>query len=187
MTGLVFVPGLGFHTKPYRSATTTALGPDGLFSVLLATGGIDERATFIAVLVVPVSATVACYLGEPGIPAALEQLAVAQVLVSRPNPNQREVQFAGETWVVQSSPVPVGPGSNYFSDSGENVWIENPGRVYGGQPPPTDSERLNFRFNFWLINGYPQSDGKEAEIVVSGFSFVPVTRVGVFSPVSSGG
>lgn len=130
VTALVFISGLGFYTKPFCSATTTPLAADGSFNVLLTTGGIDQYATRIAILVMPASATVPCYLAEPGVPAALEQQAVAETLISRPNPNQREIQFSGETWVVKSSPAPVGPGPNYFSDSPENVWVDNLGRLH---------------------------------------------------------
>ena len=311
VTALVFISGLGFYTKPYCDATTTPLASDGSFNVLLTTGGIDEYATLIAILVVPVSSSVPCYAAEPGVPAALEQQAVAETLVSRPNPNQREIQFAGETWVVKSVPAPVFPGPNYFSDSQENVWVDNLGRLhlritsrggqwycaeivskrvigygrytveidtppqfdknvvfgafswadaerisrevdmlelgrfgnandpnnaqnvvqpsttlgnqmrfslplitptvhtmtwlpgtlnfqssdqfggllhqwaYGGQPPTTDSDRLNFRLNMWLVA--PPSDGNEAEIVISNFSFVPAPQAISTNPAGGSG
>ena len=130
VAALVFLSGLGFYTKPYCDATTTALGSDGSFSVLLTTGGIDQYATLIALLVVPASASVPCYSSEPGVPLALEQQAVAEVLVPRPNPAQRQIEFSGERWLVKSSPAPVGPGPNYFSDSSENVWVDGSGRLH---------------------------------------------------------
>ena len=130
VAALIFISGLGFYSKPYCAPTTTSLAPDGSFTVLLTTGGIDQYATLFAILVVPATASVPCYLGEPGIPLALEQQAVALKLVPRPNPAQREIQFAGETWIAKSSPAPVGPGPNYFSDSTENVWVDASGRLH---------------------------------------------------------
>jgi hypothetical protein len=130
VTALIFISGLGFYTKPFCNATTTPIAADGTFSVLLTTSVNDRYATLIALLVVPASATVPCYLGEPGVPVALEQQSVAETLVPRPNPNQREIQFSGETWVVKSIPAPVGPGPNFFSDSQENVWVDNLGRLH---------------------------------------------------------
>src|SRR4051794_2564865 len=52
IAALVFVPGLGFYSKPFCSPTTTPLAADGTFNVLLTTGGIDPYATMIALLVV---------------------------------------------------------------------------------------------------------------------------------------
>lgn len=130
VAALVFVSGLGFFSKPYCDATTTALGPDGSFSVLLTTGGIDRLATLIGLLVVPSSASVPCYSAEPGIPLALEQQAVAEALIPRPNPAQRTIEFSGERWLVKSSPQPVGPGPNFFSESPDNVWVDNIGRLH---------------------------------------------------------
>lgn len=130
VTALVFVSGLGFHTKPYCSDTTVAVAADGSFSVLLTSGGIDEYASLFAILVVPAAAQVPCYAAEPGVPPALEEQAVAKLIVARPNPNERQIQFAGETWRVKASPAPVGPGPNYFSDSAENAWVDNLGRLH---------------------------------------------------------
>lgn len=43
----------------------------------------------------------------------------------------RLISFAGYNWVVEDSgETPVGPGPNYFSDSGENVWVDNEGRLH---------------------------------------------------------
>lgn len=50
--------------------------------------------------------------------------------------------------------------------------------AYGGQPPPTDSERLNFRLNLWLVA--PPSDGNEVEVIVNRFAFTPVSKAGIF-------
>lgn len=36
----------------------------------------------------------------------------------------RTIEFSGYEWIVKSSDTPVGPGANYFSDSTENVWVD---------------------------------------------------------------
>jgi hypothetical protein len=42
----------------------------------------------------------------------------------------RTLQFSGYTWQVKSSADLVGPGSNRFSDSSANVWVDNLGRLH---------------------------------------------------------
>lgn len=38
--------------------------------------------------------------------------------------------FSGHVWKVKSSEKRVGPGSNYFSDSKDNVWVDDAGRLH---------------------------------------------------------
>jgi hypothetical protein len=40
------------------------------------------------------------------------------------------LQFSGYDWVVKSSDRPVGPGPNYFSDGGDNVALDERGRLH---------------------------------------------------------
>jgi hypothetical protein len=42
----------------------------------------------------------------------------------------RSIRFSGYDWLVKSSTVLVGPGPNYFSDSEDNVWIDEQGRLH---------------------------------------------------------
>jgi hypothetical protein len=130
IAALIFVEGLGFYSKPYCNATTTPLNPDGTFSVLLTTGGIDQDASLIALLVVPASVSVPCYTTEVGVPFALEEQALLETIISRPNPNQKVIEFAGENWIVKSLPAPVGPGPNLFSDSPQNVFVDASGSLH---------------------------------------------------------
>jgi uncharacterized protein (TIGR03437 family) len=300
ITVLAFVSGLGYYTKPTCDATTTALAPDGSFQTLITTGGTDETATRFAVVAVPVQASVPCYSQEPGIPQALEQQAVVETVVIRPNPNEREIAFANQSWAVKSNRVALGPGPNLFSDTSDNVFVDSAGRLhlrishrgtdwfsaevvsrqvvgygtysfqletatpldssvvfgafswadaerisrevdtleigkfgrlndptnaqtvvqpfalaghldrwtlqpvaptvhtmtwspdkivfrsfgpnggvihewtYTGAIPRPDTSSLNFRFNLWLYNGTSPTDGKEAEVIVSNFSFDPL-------------
>jgi hypothetical protein len=40
------------------------------------------------------------------------------------------LNFSGHVWKVKSSEKRVGPGSNYFSDSKDNVWVDEAGRLH---------------------------------------------------------
>jgi hypothetical protein len=42
----------------------------------------------------------------------------------------RTIEFSGYTWQVKSSTGRVGPGPNYFSDSPDNVWVDNLDRLH---------------------------------------------------------
>lgn len=42
----------------------------------------------------------------------------------------RIIQFAGYTWQVKASARAIGPGPNRFSDSPDNVWVDDRGRLH---------------------------------------------------------
>jgi hypothetical protein len=42
----------------------------------------------------------------------------------------RLISFSGYNWVVKSSSGRVGPGPNYFSNSPQNVWVDDQGRLH---------------------------------------------------------
>ena len=42
----------------------------------------------------------------------------------------RSLRFSGYDWLVKTSSVLVGPGPNYFSDTEDNVWIDEQGRLH---------------------------------------------------------
>jgi hypothetical protein len=44
---------------------------------------------------------------------------------------------------------------------------------YTGKDTPPAGGSVNARINLWLIGGHPPSDGKEIEIVLSSFEFIP--------------
>jgi hypothetical protein len=60
---LVFVSGLGFFSKPSCAETPIAIDGLGRFHATVASGGLDHRATLIALLAVPVSLPVRCSAG----------------------------------------------------------------------------------------------------------------------------
>lgn len=48
----------------------------------------------------------------------------------RPSPPVRTLIFSGEEWTVKRSSGRVGPGPNVFSDSEENAWVDDVGRLH---------------------------------------------------------
>ena len=42
----------------------------------------------------------------------------------------RYIHFSGYRWKVKTSDQPMNPGNNYFSDSSENVWIDETGKLH---------------------------------------------------------
>jgi len=46
------------------------------------------------------------------------------------HPSMRTIQFSGHDWWVKSNVTPAGPGPNFFSDSSNNVWIDEKGRLH---------------------------------------------------------
>jgi cysteine-rich repeat protein len=112
-------------TKPSYASPATSIDPDGTWQVDITTGGKDRCATEVAVFLVPIDTDVdtcgPCY-ALPEIPEA-----VAMETVDR-MPASRTVDFAGQVWEIKSSPIcEIEPGPNLFSDSEEDIWIDDQG------------------------------------------------------------
>jgi hypothetical protein len=43
---------------------------------------------------------------------------------------KRDITFSGHIWKVKSSESRVGPGANFFSDSKDNVWVDDAGKLH---------------------------------------------------------
>lgn len=46
------------------------------------------------------------------------------------NKYSKTINFSGQEWVVKDSDVPTGPGTNYFSDDPNSVWIDQEGFLH---------------------------------------------------------
>ncbi|PWU04404.1 MAG: hypothetical protein C5B51_16800 [Terriglobia bacterium] len=130
---MINISGLGAWSKPYcdvnyQYAVLVPIQPDGTWTTPYATGGVDDTATEIAAYLVPTGTLVPCYLGVDGLPAALQGLSVSTVIATRAMP--RQVTFGGLTWEVKTNRVPLGPGPCLFSDSTDNVWVDNLGALH---------------------------------------------------------
>jgi len=123
-------PGGGWWTKPTLDAPLTTIDEDGVFVCNVTTGGLDENATRFAAYVVPNAYTPPAMYGSCSLPQELEDTAVAKAVVTRPDPSDRTVQFAGYDWTVKASSEPVGPGPNYFDDTEESVFVDGEGHLH---------------------------------------------------------
>jgi hypothetical protein len=61
---------------------------------------------------------------------ALVVFALTAAFAAAQNAPARRVRFSGFNWTVKSSEHAVGPGPNYFSDSSENVWVDERGFLH---------------------------------------------------------
>ncbi len=121
------IEGAGWWTKPTLTAPTVPINPDGSFSVDVATGGIDNRATIYCAALVAAGVDPPTALGAGRVPANLDYLAI-----DCRERYGRTIEFAGHTWAVKEAPRPVGPGpveagGNHFSYSPSDVWTDGEG------------------------------------------------------------
>ncbi|MHB1461082.1 MAG: LamG domain-containing protein [Armatimonadota bacterium] len=131
----VFIYTSGWWTKPYfdESIRLVPINPDGAWTCSITTGQGDEMATRIAAYLLPASYMPPISQGFQEIPAEVSQHAVANVQVTRTNPElPREIDFSGLKWTVKKSEFLVGPPSagNYFSASADDVWVDALGRLH---------------------------------------------------------
>ncbi len=129
---LIFIEGLGWYSKPYCDPTLTtayrvSIQSDGTWSTPIATGGVDGTAIEIAMYLLPGNVTIGCFLNSEGLPPSLDSQAVARLVMNRPNPNVRKINFAGQIWDVKTNTVPLSPGPCVYSDSVNNVWVDSAG------------------------------------------------------------
>lgn len=119
-------------TKPSEAHQYTSLGTNGQFSCDIATDGNDNQATEIAGFLLPKTASVPVLLGATDIPAAYASASAARVFWERAaDYSRRYLTFSGRRWWIKHSMAePVGPGPNYFSNSGRNIWLDNTGKLH---------------------------------------------------------
>ncbi len=120
----------GWNTMPSCGAPLTVIQPDGSWRTDIATGGTDMNTTRVAALLVSANFSYPCLQGESRLSTNLLSQALARAIIRLPSPGQRWIKFSGYDWWVKSSPTPVGPGPNYWSDSTNNVWVDAVGRLH---------------------------------------------------------
>jgi hypothetical protein len=89
VTVFIFLPGLGWHTKPTCSNPLTTIGADGTWTADITTGGIDQQTTMIAAYVMPRTFSRPCVTAAECLPAELDRQVVAVARVSRVDPRLR--------------------------------------------------------------------------------------------------
>jgi len=119
----------GWYNKPYWASPSTPIKSDGTWITDITTGKNDAYATQIAAFLIPISYSPPLMHGEPILPAELYSNALSYAMITR-TCSSKTIQFSGRTWNVKSSPVPVGPGPNYFSADPFNVWVDAAGRLH---------------------------------------------------------
>jgi hypothetical protein len=124
----IYVPE-GWWTKPTLDNPLTTISNDGNWECDITTGGIDEQATEIVAYLIPKSYEPTLMKGNSNLPKELDDSSLAKVQITR-EPNVRTISFSGYEWKVKTSENPVGPGPNLFSDSTENVWIDNQDQLH---------------------------------------------------------
>lgn len=126
----IYVPSAGWWSKPYCDPSLSVIQPDGSWTTDITTGGADANATRITALLVGTNYSEPCVMGPAVLPTNVTAQAVASATVERMDPNTRWINFSGYDWWVKASPGLVGPGPNYFSDSTNNVWLDELGRLH---------------------------------------------------------
>ncbi|MFQ5632952.1 MAG: glycoside hydrolase family 16 protein, partial [bacterium] len=123
----IFIEGGGWWTKPAFAQPLTPIRSDSTWTTDVTTGGNDIYATRIHAFLIPNGIAPPTSRGFACLPAFIDTISVADGLVER---NPRTVSFSGHEWWVKASVVPVGPGPNYFSDSRDNVWVDEQDRLH---------------------------------------------------------
>ncbi|MCB9881208.1 MAG: hypothetical protein H6834_05410 [Planctomycetes bacterium] len=121
----IYMDGAGWWTKPSTSAASVPIRQDGTFSANVVTGGVDDRATIYTAALLAPGQNPPIAQGSVSIPTSLQSLAI-----THRTRTGRTLQFAGRTWHVKDTTIPVGPGGNLFSDDPNDVWIDGQGRLH---------------------------------------------------------
>ncbi len=123
----IFIEGSGWWTKPYFAQPLTPIQSDSTWICDITTGGSDIYATEICAFLLPDGIDPPLIGGEAGLPDTLYAISVAHVCTIR---TPKTLSFSGHEWWVKASVGKVGPGPNYFSDSIENVWVDEEGQLH---------------------------------------------------------
>ena len=123
----IFIEGAGWWTKPYFAQPLTPILSDSSWICDITTGGSDIYATEICAFLLPNGVNPPLMSGQPELPETLYTISVASIYTIR---TPKTISFSGYEWWVKASVGKVGPGPNYFSDSTENVWVDELGQLH---------------------------------------------------------
>ena len=120
----IHIGGVGWWTKPSQANPAVGIAPNGTFFANWNYVGADAQAAIVYAVLMHQSATPPLALGGglPSLPMALASDFEERFV--------RTIEFAGRTWGVKNSTFPVGPGSNFFSSSPNDVWVDSQGRLH---------------------------------------------------------
>ena len=126
---LVYIYVWGWWTKPTWAEPMTPINGNGTWTCNITTGGeSDTTATEIIAFLIPQEDYDASWemSGQASLPAGLYSYPYTEI--SRA-PTDRAMHFSGHNWSVKHGDL-LGPGPNYFSDSEENVWVDEDGYLH---------------------------------------------------------
>jgi hypothetical protein len=115
------IEGIGWYTKPTFLSPTVPIQSDGSFSADVVTGGVDDRATIYCAMLLPIAVLPPSAAGDPSLPEFANRAEDCEQRFGR------TIEFAGGTFGVKESPVPVGPGPNHFSSHEGDVFVDTAG------------------------------------------------------------
>jgi len=118
----------GWTTKSSSSDWLIPIQSNGSWKTDISTGGSDANATRIATLLVNADFKYPVVPGAATLSTNLFSQALASDIVTVPSGRQRIIRFSGYDWLVDSRTG--GPGPNRFSDSTNNVWLDDLGRLH---------------------------------------------------------
>jgi len=159
----VYIYVSGWWTKPYWTSPLMPIGDDGSWACPITTGGTDQLATRIAAFLVPNGYSPPLMSGGQTLPSELFRNAVAHAMAER-EPVLRKIEFSGHTWNVKASETRAGPGPNYFSDSQDDVWVDESGQLH---------LRIVYRDNRWYCTEVFTSE----PLGYGGYTFTLASRV----------
>jgi hypothetical protein len=120
----VYIYVSGWWTKPTWAESLTPINNDGSWACDITTGGRDECATKIIAFLVPKATVPPLGTAQQCLPSELYRYPYVQAI------RYRKIRFAGYDWLVKRHCERAGPGPNYFSDSSENVWVDEDGYLH---------------------------------------------------------
>ena len=126
----IFPEGAGWWVKPTFPQPCTDIRPDSFWTADITTGGADNYAMRICAFLIPESSDCPLAGGLCYLPDTLYSISVDSVCTTR---TPKTIAFSGYEWWVKKSCDgagpgscgPVGPGSNFFSDDTENIWVDS--------------------------------------------------------------
>jgi hypothetical protein len=124
---LVYIYVSGWWNKPTFANPLTDINADGTWNTYVTTGGNDTMATKFAAFVVPAGYVPPLLSGPSALPAELYTFPYD--IQTRDCP-LRQITFSGYTWYVKASVGPTGPGSNFFTDNTNDVFVDSQGYLH---------------------------------------------------------
>lgn len=117
--------------KPYSDLQfrTTDINDDYTWECDIVTGGNDQDASEISAFLISYDYEPPNVLGGSLLPIELYESSLDYASVVRTS-NDRKLIFSGYEWKVKAGSSKIGPGPNYFSDSEDNVWVDDEGYLH---------------------------------------------------------